>query len=170
MTMYDGGPLNRQPVEQPSGTQREKELANDYKTAQRSMNKMAGLFGSKKDTRPIDVGLASLIGSDENTAIEFWKKRFEMTAAVPNDIARVGALTPQMRELTRIDNLDERKRLTRARLIAFTKLPQEQRQLITAARRKAFEVDPAVMEADQKLVDELLPTLDASVRSAYPQT
>ena len=168
--MYDGGPLNRQPVEQPSGTQREKELANDYKTAQRSMNKMAGLFGSKKDTRPIDVGLASLIGSDENTAIEFWKKRFEMTAAVPNDIARVGALTPQMRELTRIDNLDERKRLTRARLIAFTKLPQEQRQLITAARRKAFEVDRAVMEADQKLVDELLPTLDASVRSAYPQT
>ena len=170
MTMYDGGPLNRQPVEQPSGTQREKELANDYKTAQRSENKMAGLFGSKKDTRPIDIGLASLVGSDENTAVEFWKKRFEMTAAVPNDIARVGALTPQMRELTRIDNLDERKRLTRARLIAFTKLPQEQRQLITAARRKAFEVDPAVMEADQKLVEELLPTLDASVRSAYPQT
>ena len=61
---------------------------------------MAGLFGSKKDTRPIDVGLASLVGSDENTAIEFWKKRFEMTAAVPNEIARVGALTPQMRELS----------------------------------------------------------------------
>jgi hypothetical protein len=169
MSMYDGGPINRQPVEQPSGTQREKELASDYKTAQRS-EKMAGLFGSKKDTRPIDVGLASLVGSDEATAVEFWKKRFEMTAAVPNDIARVGALTPQMRELTRIDNLEERKRLTRARLIAFTKLPQEQRQLITAARRKAFEVDRAVMEADQKLVDELLPTLDASVRSAYPQT
>jgi hypothetical protein len=160
----------RQPVEQPSGTQREKELARDFKSAQRSTNKMAGLFGSKKDTRPIDVGLASLVGSDEATAVEFWKKRFEMTAAVPNDIARVGALTPQMRELTRIDNLEERKRLTRARLIAFTKLPPEQRQLITAARRKAFEVDPAVMEADQKLVDELLPTLDASVRSAYPQS
>ena len=81
---------------------------------------MAGLFGSKKDTRPIDVGLASLVGSDEPTAIEFWKKRFELTAAVPNEIARVGALTPQMRELSRIDNLEERKRLTRARLIAFT--------------------------------------------------
>jgi hypothetical protein len=131
---------------------------------------MAGLFGSKKDTRPIDVGLASLVGSDEATAIEFWKKRFELTAAIPSDIARVGALTPQMRELTRIDNIDERKRLTRARLIAFAKLPAEQRQLITAARRKAFDVDRAVMEADQKLVDELLPTLDASVRSAYPQS
>jgi hypothetical protein len=160
----------RQPVEQPSGTQRETELARDFKTAQRSTNKMAGLFGSKKDTRPIDVGLASLVGSDEATAVEFWKKRFEMTAAVPNDIARVGALTPQMRELTRIDNLEERKRLTRARLIAFTKLAPEQRQLITAARRKAYEVDRGVMEADQTLVDELLPTLDASVRSAYPQS
>jgi len=169
MTMYDGGPLNRQPVEQPSGTQREKELAKDFKTAQRSQ-KMAGLFGSKKDKRPIDVGLASLVGSDEATAIEFWKKRFELTAAVPNDIARVGALTPQMRELTRIDNLEERKRLTKARLIAFAKLAPEQRQLIAAARRKAFDVDRRVMEADQKLVDELLPTLDSSVRSAYPQS
>jgi hypothetical protein len=170
MANYDGGPLLRQPAEQPSGTQREGELAKDFKSAQRSTNKMAGLFGSKKDTRPIDVGLASLVGSDEATAVEFWKKRFELTAAVPNDIARVGALTPQMRELTRIDNLEERKRLTRARLIAFTKLAPEQRQLITAARRKAFEVDRGVMEADQKLVDELLPTLDASVRSAYPQS
>jgi len=130
---------------------------------------MAGLFGSKKDTRPIDVGLASLVGSDEATAIEFWKKRFELTAAVPNDIARVGALTPQMRELTRIDNLEERRRLTKARLIAFAKLAPEQRQLISAARRKAFDIDRPVMEADQKLVDELLPTLDASVRAAYPQ-
>ena len=64
MSNYDGGPMLRAPAEQPSGTQREKELANDYKTAQRSDKKMAGLFGSKKDTRPIDVGLASLIGSD----------------------------------------------------------------------------------------------------------
>jgi len=131
---------------------------------------MAGLCGSKKDKRPIDVGLASLVGSDEATAIEFWKKRFELTAAVPNDIARVGALTPQMRELTRIDNLEERKRLTKARLIAFAKLAPEQRQLIAAARRKAFDVDRGVMETDQKLVDELLPTLDASIRSAYPQS
>jgi len=129
-----------------------------------------GLFGGKKDTRPVDEGLAQLRGVDEKTAIEFWKKRFELTAAVPNDIARVGALTPQMRELTRIDNLEERKRLTKARLIAFAKLAPEQRQLIAAARRKAFDVDRGVMETDQKLVDELLPTLDASVRSAYPQS
>src|SRR6185503_16231946 len=145
VTDYDGGPLNRQPVEQPSGKQLESERAKDFKKAQGG-SKVAGLFGSKKDTRPIDVGLASLVGSDENTAIEFWKKRFEMTAAVPNEIARVGALTPQMRELTRIDNLEERKRLTKARLIAFTKLAPEQRQVIAAARKKAFEVDKGVME------------------------
>jgi len=169
VTFYDGGPMLREPAEQPSGTAREDELKKDYKTAQGG-SKMAGLFGSKKDKRPIDVGLASLVGSDEATAIEFWKKRFELTAAVPNDIARVGALTPQMRELTRIDNLEERKRLTKARLIAFAKLAPEQRQLIAAARRKAFDVDRGVMETDQKLVDELLPTLDASIRSAYPQS
>lgn len=169
MANYDGGPLLRQPAEQPSGKARQDELAKDHKTAQRS-SKMAGLFGSKKDTRPIDVGLASLVGSDEATAIEFWKKRFELTAAVPSEIARVGALMPQMRELTRVNDLEERKRLTRARLIAFAKLPAEQRQLIAAARSKAFDVDRTVMEADQKLVDELLPTLDASVRSAYPQS
>ena len=58
-----------------------------------------GLFGGKKDTRPVDEGLAQLRGVDEKTAIEFWKKRFELTAAVPSDIARVGALTPQIREL-----------------------------------------------------------------------
>ena len=92
-----------------------------------------------------------------------------MTAAVPNEIARVGALTPQLRELSRITNLDERKRLTRARLIAFAKLSAEQRQVIAAARRKAFDVDRAVLEADQQLVDELLPTLDESVRAAYPK-
>lgn len=133
------------------------------------MSGLSGLFGGKKDARPIDVGLVGLVGTDEASAIEFWKKRLEMTAAVPNEIARVGALTPQLRELSRITNLEERKRLTRARLIAFTKLSAEQRQLIAAARRKAFDVDRVVMEADQQLVDELLPTLDASVRAVYPQ-
>jgi hypothetical protein len=130
---------------------------------------MAGLFGGKKDTRPVDEGLAKLRGSDEATAIAFWKKRLELTAAVPNEIARVGALTPQVRELTRMEDREERKRLTRARIIAFAQLPSDQRQLIAAAQQAAFKVDPAVLQEDQKLVDELLPTLDASARAAYPQ-
>jgi hypothetical protein len=127
------------------------------------------LFGSgKKDSRPVDEGLAQLLGSDEPTAIEFWKKRFKMTASVPTDAARVGALTPQIRELTRVVNPEERKRLTRARMIAFAQLPPEERQIIAAARSKAFEVDPAVLGEDQKLVDQLLPTLDPNIRAAYP--
>ena len=129
-----------------------------------------GLFGNKKDTRPVDEGLAQLRGSDENTAIQFWKKRFELTAAVPSEVARVGALTPQIRELTRVDDLEERKRLTRARIIAFAQLPPDQRQAMASARKKAFEVDPKILEDDQKLVDEILPTVDANVRAAYPNS
>jgi hypothetical protein len=129
-----------------------------------------GLFGNKKDTRPVDEGLAHLRGSDENTAIQFWKKRFELTAAVPSEVARVGALTPQIRELTRVDDMEERKRLTRARIIAFAQLPADQRQAVASARQKAYEVDRRILEEDQKLVDEILPTVDANIRAAYPQS
>jgi hypothetical protein len=125
--------------------------------------------GKKKDTRPVDEGLAHLLGVDEATAIAFWKKRFEMTAAVPSDIARVGALTPQIRELGRVADRAERTRLIRARMIAFAQLAPDQRERIVIARRKAFEVDRAILEDDQKLVDEILPTLDANVRAVYPQ-
>ena len=125
---------------------------------------------AKKDDRPIDVGLAALSGNDEAAAIAFWKKRFELIAAIPNEIARVGALTPQLRELTRIDNDTERERLTRARLIAFGQLPADVRQRITEARTAAWNVDKTVLEKDQALVEKLLPTLDPSVRSAYPSS
>ncbi|MDQ6857403.1 MAG: hypothetical protein M3Z65_00225 [Chloroflexota bacterium] len=123
---------------------------------------------AKKDDRPIDVGLAALNGNDEAAAIEFWKKRLALVAAIPNDIARVGALTPQLRELTRMVNETERERLTRARVVAFAQLPQDQRQLLAAARKAAWNVDRGVLEKDQALVDKILPTVDASVRSAYP--
>ena len=127
-------------------------------------------FGKKKDTRPVDVGLASLGGKSENELIEWWKQRLELIAQVPSDIARVGALTPQLRELSRIESHEERKRLTKARLIAFAQLPnaQDKRSIISDARKKAWDIDRGVLEADQKLVDELMPQLDASVRSAYP--
>lgn len=129
-----------------------------------------GLFGGgKKDTRPVDEGLAKLIGSDEPTLIEFWKQRFKLTAAVPDEIARVGALTPQIRELTRVEDAKERERLTRARIIAFSQLPDGERQALAAARRRAFEVDRGVLEEDQRLVDKILPGLDANVRAMYPQ-
>jgi hypothetical protein len=124
---------------------------------------------AKTDDRPIDVGLAALKGKDEPTLVEWWKARFGMIAAIPQDIARVGALTPQLRELTRIADDAERRKLTRARMIAFSQLPTEQQRLVLAAREKAWEVDKAVLEKDQQLVDELAPTLDASVRQGYPK-
>jgi len=123
---------------------------------------------AKKDDRPIDVGLAALSGNDEAAAIAFWKKRFELIAAIPSDIARVGAMTPQLRELTRMASEPERERLTRARIVAFAQLPTDVRQKITDARKAAWDIDKGVLEKDQALVDKILPTVDASVRSAYP--
>ena len=122
---------------------------------------------AKKDDRPIDVGLAGLVGKDEATAIEFWTERLKLTAAIPSDVARVGALTPQLRELTRLGD-SERERLTKARIIAFARLTADERALLAAARRAAWDVDKAVMERDQQLVDKLLPGLDPNVSSVYP--
>jgi hypothetical protein len=123
---------------------------------------------AKKDDRPIDVGLAALSGNDEAAAIAFWKKRFELIAAIPSDIARVGAMTPQLRELTRMTSEPERERLTRARIVAFAQLSTDVRQKIVDARKAAWNIDKGVLEKDQALVDKILPTVDASVRSAYP--
>ena len=123
---------------------------------------------AKKDDRPIDVGLAALSGTDEAAAIAFWKKRFELIAAIPSDIARVGAMTPQLRELTRMTSEPERERLTRARIVAFAQLSTDVRQKIVDARKAAWNIDKGVLEKDQALVDKILPTVDASVRSAYP--
>ena len=114
---------------------------------------------AKKDDRPIDAGLAALRGKNEQEAIEFWKSRFGMIAAIPSDTARVGALTPQLRELVRISDLEERKRLTTARIKAFAQLPADQRDRIMKTRQAAFNVDRGVLEEDQKMVDELTPNI-----------
>ena len=36
------------------------------------------------------------------------------------------------------------------------------------ARKAAWDIDRTVLEKDQALVDKILPTVDANVRSAYP--
>lgn len=123
---------------------------------------------SKNDDRPVDVGLAALKGKDEPALVEWWKTRFAMIASIPQEVARVGALTPQLRELTRIADEGERRKLTRARMIAFAQLPADQREPIAAARKRAWDVDREVLQKDQTLVEELLPSLDPSIRSAYP--
>ena len=125
---------------------------------------------ARKDDRPVDVGLAALVGKDEPTLIEWWKQRMGLIAAIPQDTARVGALTPQLRELTRVSDPAERKKLTRARMVAFAQLPEDQKTVLRATRQRAWDVDHAVLEADQKLVDELLPTVDEATRAAYPRS
>lgn len=114
---------------------------------------------AKKDDRPVDAGLALLRGKDEASAIEWWKQRFGLISAIPVDTARVGALTPQLRELVRITDREERKRLTAARMKAFLQLPADQQDRINKTRQAALDVDRGVVEEDQKMVDELTPTI-----------
>jgi hypothetical protein len=114
---------------------------------------------AKKDERPIDAGLAALLGKSEQELIDFWKQRFGLISAIPVDTARVGALTPQLRELVRIENREERKRLTAARMKAFLQLPGDQQERIMKTREAAYNIDRGVLEEDQRMVDELLPTI-----------
>jgi hypothetical protein len=125
-----------------------------------------GIEMAKKDDRPIDAGLAALVGKSEQELIDFWKQRFGLIAAIPVDTARVGALTPQLRELVRIENREERKRLTAARMKAFVQLSGDQQQRITKTREAAYNVDRGLLEEDQRMVDELLPTIPEA--KTYP--
>jgi hypothetical protein len=152
-------PSLRQPVDREVGEQRDNEIARDVKKAR-------GIKMAKKDDRPVDAGLAALVGKSEPELIDFWKQRFGLISAIPMDTARVGALTPQLRELVRIQNREERKRLTTARMKAFTQLPADQQERISKTRKAAYDIDRAVLEEDQKMVDEILPTL--SEAKNYP--
>jgi hypothetical protein len=149
---YHENPAVRQPVDREVGEQRDNEIARDVKKAR-------GIKMAKKDDRPVDAGLAALVGKSEPELIDFWKQRFGLISAIPMDSARVGALTPQLRELVRIENREERKRLTAARMKAFVQLPRDQQERITKTREAAYNVDRGVLEEDQRMVDELLPTI-----------
>jgi hypothetical protein len=151
VTYYEN-PSSRQPVERGVGDQRDREIENE-------VNKARGIKMAKKDERPVDAGLAALVGKSEQELIDFWKQRFGLIAAIPMDTARVGALTPQLRELVRIENREERKRLTAARMKAFAQLPGDQQERITKTRQAAYNIDRGVLEEDQRMVDELLPTI-----------
>ena len=152
-------PSLRQPVDREVGEQRDNEIGNEVKKAR-------GIKMAKKDERPVDAGLAALVGKSEQELIDFWKQRFALIAAIPMDTARVGALTPQLRELVRIGNREERKRLTTARMKAFAQLPGDQQERISKTRKAAYDIDRGVLEEDQKMVDEILPTLPEA--KGYP--
>jgi hypothetical protein len=142
-------PSLRQPVDLKVGHEHDDEIAREIR----------GIKMAKKDDRPIDAGLAALTGKSEQELIDFWKQRFVLISAIPIDTARVGALTPQLRELVRIENREERKRLTAARMKAFAQLPGDVQERMTKTRKAAYDIDRGVLEEDQKMVDEILPTL-----------
>ena len=149
---YGENPSLRQPVDREIGDQRDREIENEVKKAR-------GTKMAKKDERPVDAGLAALRGKSEQELIDSWTQRFGLIAAIPVDTARVGALTPQLRELVRIGDREERKRLTAARMKAFLELPGDQQERIMRTRQAAYTVDRGVLEEDQKMVDELIPTI-----------
>ena len=149
----------RQPVDLDVGSEHDKEI-------EREVNKTRGITMAKKDDRPVDAGLAALVGKSEQEVIDFWKQRYGLIAAIPVDTARVGALTPQLRELVRIENREERKRLTAARIKAFAQLPGDQQERLSKTRQAAFNVDRSVLEEDERMVEEIRPTLPES--KSYP--
>ena len=111
---------------------------------------------AKLEVRPVDSGLVGLKGGDDAAAVDWWKRRFALLAAIPTQVARVGALLPQFRQLAELPEA-ERKRLTRARMQAFLQVPADQRQAVLAARQLANAIDPKLLAADDAVVQLLIP-------------
>lgn len=109
---------------------------------------------AKPEDRPVDAGLASLKGKSDAEVLEWWKQRFALVAAIPTDVARAGALLPQMRELSQLPE-PERRRLTRERMKAFMSLTSEQHQRILAARKLTYAADEALVKSDDAIADAL---------------
>src|SRR5579859_4476202 len=107
---------------------------------------------AKIEERPVDSGVVQIKDADEPAAIEWWKQRFALIAGVPTDIARAGALLPALRQLSRLPEAD-RRRLTKARMLAFVTVPADQRQRILTARKLAVATDPELVASDQAVVD-----------------
>lgn len=110
---------------------------------------------AKIEERPVDAALATLRGRDDASAIEWWKQRLALLAAIPSDVARAGALVPQMRELSRLPD-GERRRLTKARMQAFMAIGADERQRVLAARKLANAIDPDVAKSDDQVTQGLI--------------
>ena len=111
---------------------------------------------AKLEQRPVDAAVVTLRGQDDASAVDWWKRRFALLAAIPTDVARAGALVPQFRQLSELPEAD-RKRLTRARMQAFLQVPADQRQKVLAARQLANAIDPTVLASDDAVVQQLIP-------------
>jgi hypothetical protein len=125
---------------------------------------------AKIEDRPVDAGLAGLKGKSDAEILDWMKQRQTLTAAVPTDVARAGAMLPMLRELSRLTP-DERRRITKIRLQAFQQLPRDQQEKLVTARKLGNASDPELLESDTAVirglkgevpgVDEILDRLGA---------
>lgn len=111
---------------------------------------------AKLEQRPVDSGVAQLHGKDDAAVVEWWKQRFALISAIPTEVARAGALLPQMRELSWLPE-SERRRLTKLRMQAFLAAPADQRQLVMSARKLTYAFDPELVKGDDQVVQQLVP-------------
>lgn len=109
---------------------------------------------AKIEERPVDAALGTLKGKDDAALIDWWKQRFGLISGIPTDVARAGALVPQMRELARLADAD-RRRFTKARMQAFMQVPADQRQRVLAARKLANAIDPDLAKSDDQVTAAL---------------
>ena len=116
---------------------------------------------AKIEQRPVDSGVAAAKGQDDAALVKWWKQRFALIAGIPTEVARAGALIPQMRELAALPEV-ERRRLTKARMLAFVALPADQRQQVIAGRKLVNAIDPELARSDDAVATALAPEVPAS--------
>ena len=110
---------------------------------------------AKLEERSYDEGVAQARGKTEQELAEWWRQRVALLAAIPTDVARAGALVPQMRQLSLLP-ADERRRQIKARMTAVVAAPSDQRQRLFAGVKLASAIDPALVRSDQELAQQLV--------------
>lgn len=106
---------------------------------------------AKMEDRPVDAGIAGVKGKNDPELLEWMKQRLTLTASVPTDVARAGAMLPMLREISRLA-AEDRKRLTKIRLQAFQQLPRDQQDKLMTARKLGNASDPELLESDTAVI------------------
>ena len=113
---------------------------------------------AKIEDRPFDAGVAQARTKTDAELIEWWKQRVALLAGIPSDVARAGAVLPQLRELARLPEPD-RRRLIKSRMQAVIAAPRDQAAKLFAAVGLANAMDPALVKSDQQIADQLAPEI-----------
>jgi hypothetical protein len=116
------------------------------------------------ERRPLDHQLVAQVGKPEEEVVAWWKARLEQIAAIPIATARSGALVPEWRELAALPKA-QRIALTRARVLAFFQLTEDQRALILEGRAVAATQLPQITAAEDAFFDaEVVPALPSEIQ------